>query len=189
MGYIFKIAFVVVYKYMNYLLSIDGNYDSDFEAEFYFNKLKQIYFNDNLQISKYYINSTCNKNHILEKLNEINTLLEKDNNLIFIVGGIAEPIIKDLEEKKQIHSVFHDYEEISRVYKSIKQKCKMTNILLINKDFGGCEGFEKIDSMNIALGFKFKTINTKDSTLMDNYLELLKILNNDGWNIDPYKKI
>jgi hypothetical protein len=43
--------------------------------------------------------------------------------------------------------------------------------------------------MNIALGFKFKTINTKDSSLMDNYLELLKILNNDGWNIDPYKKI
>lgn len=172
----------------NYLISIDGNYDTNFEAEFYINKIQQIYFSKGLQITKYVIDSSLSVESVLEKLNEINNLLLKNNQFIIIIGGIAEPIVKDLQHYKQIHHVFDMYQEVSRVYQSIKQKCKMLNILLITKSSNIEEysGFIKIDSMNISLGFDFKNIYVDNNKLMDNYRELLDILKKEGWETPPF---
>ncbi len=173
---------------MNYLLSIDANYDSEFEAEFYFNKIKQIYINKNLQISKYVLNSTLNLEEILNNLNQINDLLNQKDQFIFISGGIAEPIVKDLINTRQIHTVFDSYSDISRVYRSMRNKCKMVNILLVDKgeDAESYQGFNKIDSMNISLGFDFKSIQSSNNkTFMDKYSEMLYILKEEGWEVPP----
>jgi hypothetical protein len=171
----------------NFLISIDGNYDSNFEAEFYINKIQQIYFNKNLQISKYTIDSNLSREEILQKLNEISDLLNKNNQFVIIIGGIAEPIVKDLINFKQIHYVFDLYSDISRVYQSIKHKCKMVNILLVDKKTNPEDymGFQKIDTMNISLGFDFKNVYVNENKFMDNYREILEILKKEGWETPP----
>ena len=79
------------------------------------------------------------------------------------------------------------YQDISRVYQSIRQKSKMLNVLLITKSSNIEEysGFVKMDSMNISLGFDFKNIYVDNNKFMDNYRELLGILKKEGWETPP----
>ena len=174
----------------NYLISIDGNYDTDFEAEFYLFKLQQIQFIGNLHLSKYYVNSSLPPEEIVGILNEIKEKLKKDNNFIMLVGGVAEPIIQHLESEKNIHNTFFVFDEVSRVYREIKQKCRMVNFLLLDKtkNEGLMQAFKKIDTMNISLGFDFKAINCEDVKLMDNYKEILDVLRDSGWNVPVLEK-
>jgi hypothetical protein len=172
---------------MNYILSIDGNYNSDFEVEFYFNLLSKFYLDKGLQISKYSINSGDSELDIVENLNEIRELCKKKNNLILINGSVAEPIVSDLHKFKAISSVFSKYEEVARVYRQIAQVNSLVNILLIknNEDKELENGFKMIDSLSISVGFDFKVIDITDDKLMENYRQILGIIKEKGWEAPP----
>lgn len=174
----------------NYLISIDGNYDTDFEAEFYLFKLKQIQFIKDLQISKYKVNSNLSTEQIASILSEIREKLNSPNNFIAIIGGIAEPIINDLELNKNTQETFLKFDEISRIYSQIRHKCKMTNFILFdkNQNIDILTGFRKIDTMNISLGFNFNLINVEGAKLLENYKEMLEILTKEGWEVPPFEK-
>lgn len=167
----------------NYILSIDGNYDTDFEAEFYFNSLNKFYSEKNLQITKFYINSEDTKDSIVEKLNKIRDICEGDGNLVLLIGGVAEPIVKDLMSNLNMFEVFRNYEEITRVYRQIAQKNSLINILLIDKTKNKelIQGFQKIDSLNISMGFDFKIVDVTDQKLMETYRQIVEIIEKKGW--------
>jgi hypothetical protein len=171
----------------NYILSIDGNYDTDFEAEFYFNSLNKFYSDKNLQITKFYISSSDNTKCIVEKLNKIKVLCDGKNNFVLLVGGIAEPIVKDLNSNLNIFEVFEQYEEVSRVYRQIEQRNSLINILLIDKTKNNdlIEGFQKIDSLNMSIGFNFKIVDVTDQKLMETYKQIVEIIKENGWEVPP----
>jgi len=176
----------MVYKYMINILSIDGNYESDFEVSFYFQKLSKFYEGLGFTVHKKTINSSLNDSEILEKLKEINNLSKKPKNKVFISGGVAEPILSYLKGSG-MKCTFDKFNDISRVYTELNDKNKLINILLINKkeDEYLMKGFEKIDSMNISLGFKFKIIDCTDCKLMTVYGEILDNLKKEGWETPP----
>jgi hypothetical protein len=171
----------------NYILSIDGNYDTDFETEFYLSNLNKFYSNNNLQITKHYINSGDDKTSILEKLNKIKELCDQKGNLILLIGGIAEPMVKDLHSNLSIFEVFEQYDEINRVYTQISQKNSLINILLINRDKNKelISGFQKIDSLNISKGFNFRIIDVTDQKLLETYRQIIEIIKENGWQVPP----
>ena len=172
----------------NYILSIDGNYDNDFEAEFYFNSLNKFYSDKNLQITKFYINSNDSKTCIIEKLNKIKEICDGKNSLVLLIGGVAEPIIKDLNSNLNISEVFGQYEEITRIYRQIAQKNSLINILLIdkNKNKDLIDGFQRIDSLNISMGFDFKTVDVTDQKLMETYRQIVEIIKENGWEVPTH---
>jgi hypothetical protein len=167
----------------NYIISIDGNYESDANVEFYFHLMTEFYEKQGFQISKRYLNSKMEVSEIIGVLNNIKDLCNSNRNqLVYIIGSLAEPIIKDLLETQQTHTTFQRYEEVSRIYRQLSQSNKSINLLLIdnkqNKDLRN--GFEKIDSMTISLGFDFKKINVTDKLLLDIYREILENIQKDG---------
>lgn len=168
-----------------YIFSIDGNYDSDFDASFFINLLTRYYNKDKgFDTRDFTINSSMSREEILEKLHGVREYMSQDKNCVaFILGGLAEPIISELLETKKIQQTFDNFAEISRIYSALDLKTPSINILLMknseNKDL--LEGFKKIDSMNISMGFKFDLIYVENQKLMESYRQILEIIEKKGW--------
>ena len=172
-----------------YIISIDGNYDSDFDAAFYINLLDQFYENRDFDRKIFFINSSLTTEQILSTLNDISDFTRQDrNNISFILGSLAEPIVKDLIDSQQAQRTFSKYEEISRVYQSLSQKSPSINILLIKNDENQelTEGFKKIDSMTISMGFHFDLMDIDNRTMMEIYKQILNIIKKEGWETPPF---
>ena len=172
-----------------YIISIDGNYDSDFEAKFYLNLLNKYYISKGFLSKFKEINSNMTKDDILLKLNNIVEYFEPDEDrIMFIIGGLAEPITTDLINSKQVQVTFKEFEEIARIYQILSQRTPSINILLIdnstNKEMA--EGLKKIDSMTISMGFNFDVVNVEDEKLISNYKQILEIIKKKGWEAPPF---
>lgn len=186
-----KDYYCVVYRVMKkkYILSIDGNYDSDFDAAFYINLMYRYYEEKDFNCRIFFINSTKTIEENLQTLNDIAEYSKTDSNSVaFILGSLAEPIIGDLLDTQQVAQTFTKYEEIARVYATLSQKTPSVNILLIknsiNKEL--TEGFKKIDSMTISMGFHFDLMDVDSQTMMETYKKILEIIEKEGWEVPPF---
>lgn len=172
-----------------YILSIDGNYESDFDASFYINLMKTYYDERNFDTQIFYINSQMTIDQNLQTLHSISEYVKSDKDRIaFILGSLAEPIIGDLLANQKTQETFTRYEEIARVYAALSQKSPSVNILLIKESINKelTEGFKKIDSMTISMGFHFDLMDVDNQTMMGTYKQILDILEKEGWEVPPF---
>jgi hypothetical protein len=114
-------------------------------------------------------------------------LCKGKGNLVLINGSVAEAIVSDLHKFKAISSVFSKYEEVARVYRQIAQTNSLVNILLVKSDEDKQleSGFKMVDSLSISIGFDFKVIDVTDDKLMENYRQILGIIEEKGWEVPP----
>jgi len=173
----------------NYIISIDGNYDSDFDAAFYINLMNKYYEEKGYKSKIFLINSYFSIEENLQTLHDIAEFGKEDiDSIAFILGSLAEPIIGDLLETKQVSQTFTKYEEIARVYATLSQKSPSINILLIKNSIYPelTEGFKKIDSMTISMGFHFDLMDVENRTMMEIYRQILDIIQKEGWETPPF---
>jgi hypothetical protein len=170
-----------------FIISIDGDYDSDSDASFFISGFKEQFRELGYNYKIYNINSSISIEDNLSTLNHIKDELEKDDSklIIFIVGGIAEVIIESFLRNKKVLETTVDMSEISRVYSQLTQKIANINVLLIKESNEISSMFEKLDSMNISLGFNYENIYVQNKSLISINNEIVEIINKKGGNIRP----